>query len=78
MSGKVKIEIHNQALQQLTQSQIYSIANTIAQTAGEGFESEERSGRLRPVGIVRAATIEAKRRNAKENTLLKAVGNSHV
>lgn len=44
----------------------------IAERAGEGFEADM-IWTDRPHGAVYATTFKARRRNAKENTLLKAV-----
>ena len=41
--------------------------------AGKGYEANVRDGQNRIVSTVRADTIQAKRSNAKHNTLLKAL-----
>ena len=71
--GDVKLKINSTTLTALTLPVIEQLTQEITNRAGEGFV-----GDLiitdRPHGAVRAETIQAKRKNAKHNTLLKAMG----
>lgn len=49
-------------------------ASQIAARAGEGFEVDTYVGQNRVNAMVSAATPKARRKNLKENTLLKSIG----
>lgn len=67
-----KVRLNMQALGKLTQPLIEQTTREIAGRAGEGFVGDV-IWTDRPHGAVRATTFKAKRDNAKNNTLLKAV-----
>lgn len=48
-------------------------ANRVAAAAGPGFEAWARSGRNRARASVEASTYEARKKNSRENTLLRAL-----
>lgn len=80
MAEKVKFELDLAGLNQLMKSgEMASVLNDaaerIAAAAGPGYEVEDAHA-ISFVGIaaVHAETIEAKRDNSENNTLLKAVG----
>lgn len=72
MVEKVKVKLHRDALAALTQGMIESKTQQIAARAGEGFVGDVIITD-RPHGAVRAETYKARAKNARENTLLKAV-----
>lgn len=79
MAKKVKVELNNAGIRELLKSAPISgacedEARKIRQRAGEGFEVQSRSYPERKGAAVVAATSEARRKNSKENTLLKAMG----
>lgn len=49
-------------------------ANALAARAGDGFEASFTQGRRRFVGIVFANTFSSKRREARENVLVRVLG----
>lgn len=55
------------------QAIIHEKCEEIASRAGEGFEAEVKVGKRRCAGRVKAVTWEAAGRNAKENTLVRAM-----
>lgn len=72
MSGKAKVKLNFEALASMTQALIVERTRQIAARAGDGYEGSV-IWTDRPHGAVRATTFKAKRGNAKNNTLLKAV-----
>ena len=75
----IKIELDFAAMAALTQPLVERSVEEIASAAGAGFVGDVRVGKKgRPVGVVRADSYQARRRNAKENTLLKSVGAGRV
>ncbi|WP_195393511.1 hypothetical protein [Actinomyces urogenitalis] len=68
----VKVQLNADALTALTQGVIEQTTAEIAARAGEGFVGDVITTD-RPHGAVRADTDAARQRNARENTLLKAV-----
>lgn len=83
-SGIKRIRFYNKGFNQVlsqTSGVVRSAAEEIASRAGDGFgvrmdsSKWSKSGQsTRPVAFVYAETEEAKRRNATEKTLQKAVG----
>ena len=74
MVAKVKLDWS--AITGMTRGVVQDHVSSIAARAGEGFVGDVIQGggsKPRPHGAVRAETMDAKRRNARENTLLKAV-----
>lgn len=53
---------------------VRSHANAIAARAGDGFEASFTQGRRRFVGIVFANTFSSKRREARDNVLVRVLG----
>ena len=78
MGNQVKIELNNAALRELATPAVVRAGEAIARAAGSGFEFALKQGKRRPHGVVKAKTFEARRRNRKENTLLKAVGAGRI
>lgn len=78
MGNQVKIQLNNTALRELATPAVVRAGEAIARAAGPGFEFDLKQGKRRPHGVVKAKTIEARRRNRKENTLLKAVGAGRI
>lgn len=75
----VKIELDFAAMAVLTKPLVEQSVEKIASAAGTGFVGDVRIGKKgRPVGGVRADSYQARRRNAKENTLLKSMGAGSV
>ena len=75
----VKIELDFAAMAALTKPLVEQSVEKIASAAGTGFVGDVRIGKKgRPVGAVHADTYKARRRNAKENTLLKSIGAGRV
>lgn len=72
MAGKVKVKLHKDALAALTRPMIEEKTAEIAARAGKGFVGDVIITD-RPHGAVRAETYKARVKNARENTLLKAV-----
>lgn len=61
------------------QSALNSAASSIANSAGDGFETEiAHPISFVAIASVRAATFEARKNNSDNNTLLKAVGSTRV
>lgn len=78
MGNQVKIQLNNTALRELATPAVVRAGEAIARAAGPGFEFDLTQGKRRPHGVVKAKTFEARRRNRKENTLLKAVGAGRI
>lgn len=78
MSNQVKIQLNNAALRELATPAVVRAGEAIARAAGPGFVFDIKQGKKRPHGVVKAKTFEARRRNRKENTLLKAVGAGRI
>lgn len=75
----VKIELDFAAMAALTKPLVEQSVEKIATAAGSGFSGDVKAGKNgRPVGAVHADTYKARRRNARENTLLKSVGAGRV
>ena len=55
---------------------LYDLASTVAENAGEGYEADTYQASSRVIASAYTATPEAIRREAKYNTLLKAVQKS--
>lgn len=72
MVEKVKVKLHKDALAALTRPMIEEKTAEIAARAGKGFVDDVIMTD-RPHGAVRAETYKARAKNARENTLLKAV-----
>lgn len=68
----MKVQLNADALSALTRDAITDKTAEIAARAGEGFVGDVITTD-RPHGAVRADTDAARQRNARENTLLKAV-----
>lgn len=73
-----KIKWHMKAFRQLRQergivSDLVHRGRAVADAAGAGVEATVRTGRTRGRVSVAAVTDEAKRKNAKENTILRAL-----
>ena len=69
---KCRVKLNREALATLTRPMIEEKTAEIAARAGKGFVGDVIMTD-RPHGAVRAETIQAKRKNAKHNTLLKAM-----
>ena len=79
MSKKVKIKLNSAGVKELLKSApivdaCEEQAQMIRNRAGEGFEVQKRTYPERTGAAVVAATSEARKKNLKENTLLKAIG----
>ena len=78
--GKVRIEFHDEGFRQVLKSpgvtaEVTRQARAVAARAGEGFEAEAGTGgQVRSRAFVRATTARAIRKNAKDATLLRALG----
>ena len=77
--SKVKVKLNSSGIRELLKSAPISgaceeEAKKIQQRAGEGFEVQSRTYPERKGAAVIAATSEARQRNYKDNTLLKAMG----
>lgn len=79
----MKIKWHTQGFYDLrrdarVQNYLNSEAHKVASRAGEGFEVDSKQGEKKPQGrwraTIYAATPKAMNRNAKRNTLLRALG----
>ena len=53
-------------------------ADAIAEACGEGFVSESAEGRTRSRAVVIAVTPQARRKNRKHNTILRATASRRV
>lgn len=78
MSKVVEFELNKQGVRELMQSsEMQSILNEYAkrasEIAGEGFETDSLVGKNRANASIIAKTYQAKKKNSKENTLLKAL-----
>ena len=76
--SKVKFKLNYEGVGQLLRSEemksvCEGYARNIQSRCGPGYEVTTYTGPERVNASVRAATIEARRENAKNNTLLKAV-----
>lgn len=79
MAKNVKVVLNSAGVRELLKSdwaagECMICAQSVASRAGDGFEVEARNYPERTGYAVKAATYEAKRKNLKENTLLKAMG----
>lgn len=78
MSNKIKVELNSEGVRQLLKSQeIKSMcaqkASEIVLRCGSGFGTDTYVGSNRVNAMVFAETAEAKKRNSRDNTLLKAL-----
>lgn len=76
--AKVHFKLNKEGVRQLLQSEemkgvCQGYASAIQGRCGEGYEVTTFTGKTRVNASVHAATVEARRENAKNNTLLKAV-----
>lgn len=81
MSSKLKIVLNREAVRGLLRSQeILDICEKHASQAqsrlGAGYEVNTHIGKNRVNAAIVATTYEAKKENAKNNTILKALGGS--
>ena len=81
--GKFKFELNRQGVAELLKgnemaSILREAGHRVAATAGAGFEADTKVIGTRQVCLISADTPEAKNRNLKENTLLKALGSEKV
>jgi hypothetical protein len=83
MAKKLRIEFNREEFQRVLNSdgvraRIESMAGNVAAQAGDGFEASVIEGAFggspRPIGIVRAATREAKLAEAEDKVLTQALG----
>lgn len=75
----VKITLNTQGIGELLKSQevaasIREEAKKVQARAGDGYELSEKIGNERALCAVVADSIHARRSNAKNNTLLRAIG----
>lgn len=70
---KVRVKLDMKALSGLVQPMVENEVRAIQTRAGEGVKSSVSQGKTRPHGIVWTDTPEATKKNAAENTLLKAM-----
>jgi len=78
MANNVKIKLNRAGVKALLRSEEMRAicekhASAITQRCGEGYETDSFVGRNRVNAMVMASTYEAKRDNAENNTILKAV-----
>jgi hypothetical protein len=78
--SKVKVVLKSEGIQELLRSdeiqeECRKQAQRVAQRAGVGYTVEDRNYPERSGAAVKATSIIAKIDNAKNNTLLKALGN---
>lgn len=76
--SKVKFELDREGVRQLLRSEemkniCQEYANDVQSRCGEGYEVTTFTGKNRVNASVHAATVEARRENSKNNTLLKAL-----
>lgn len=76
--SKMKFKLNRQGVSQLLKGQemmsiVEKQASNIQSRCGDGFATDSHVGRNRVNAMVYADTIPAKRRNNRENTLLKAM-----
>lgn len=76
--GKVHFELNRAGVRELMlspemQSGLESMAGGILARLGDGYETETFKGRNRINVEVKAETLEARRENLRDNTILKAV-----
>lgn len=81
--GKFKFELNKQGVAELLKGDkmagiLSDAGHRAAATAGVGFETDTKVIGTRQVCLISADTPEAKRRNLKENVLLKALGSVRV
>ena len=75
VSGEVRLDLDVRALDPLVRPLIEQRVARAAVLAGEGFRGDVKTTD-RPHGAVRAVTRQARRANARDNRLLKAVWSS--
>lgn len=78
MSNKIKVELNGEGVRQILKSQEVKAlcaqkASEVVSRCGSGFGSDTFVGANRVNAMVFADTAEAKKRNSKDNTLLKAL-----
>ncbi len=79
MSNNIKFKLNYAGVGELLksgemQAVVNGLADSAANSLGDGFEAEHRIGAKRCYANVRAVTREAKKKNSETNCLLKAVG----
>ena len=79
MNNKIIIEFDDRALQSIIKSEeiqelLREQANAIRDRAGGTFQADMHMGQTRAWASVKATSYEDRKRNAEENTLLKAMG----
>ena len=79
MSNNVKVVLNRSAVRELLQSNameaaVKEVADGVASRAGTGYAVDTRKGKNRANATISAASAAAARDNAKNNTLLKAMG----
>lgn len=79
MSQKVKFELNLAGLNELMKSSemqaaLLEAGKAVASAAGEDFDAEVHQASWVAISNVYPTTIEAYRRNLRDNTLIKAVG----
>lgn len=77
--NKVKVELNREAVREMLRSQemvkiCEEHANKALSRLGEGYEVTSMVGKNRCNASVAAKTQEARKENAKNNTIMKAVG----
>lgn len=78
MASSLRIELNKAGVRALLvspeiQADLKTRADRIAQAAGEGFEAEVGTGANRARAIVRTATFEARRAEARDRVLTRAL-----
>lgn len=74
-----RLKLDNRAMRQVMRSPevrkaLQAEAEKIAARAGDGFETETRTSPIRARTYVKPATIQARRRQARDHVLERAVG----
>lgn len=78
MSNNFKFVLNRAGVRELMQSEamqglVSNKASRMREACGAGFETNTRVGKTRASAMVWADTVQAKRKNLKHNTLLKAM-----
>lgn len=79
MSKSFKFTLNISGVRELMQGQamqgvLDGYANQVLNSAGPGYYKDSYVGKTRANSMIYAKTIEAKKKNLKHNTLLKALG----
>lgn len=77
--SKVRFKLNRSGVRELLQSQeamavVTDYANAVCGRAGAGYEVTSMTGRTRVNASVKAESVEARKDNYENNTLLKALG----